>query len=169
MIPFARRRALANEKASIHTGEFLYVEGGPMSELTASFYIQKDLCDSRGLWLFSFAERQGFEPWIPEGITVFETAPIDHSGISPIGRTQKIYIFRPAKIRIKLKKQKFFLKFSRSTKPTSTLCSRLLEFAKIQNFSNHPSQPPQTTPICKEQSFVSMLIFGKVWRKFVEH
>ena len=96
------------------------------------------------------AERQGFEPWIPEGITVFETAPIDHSGISPIGRTQKIYIFRPAKIRIKLKKQKFFLKFSRSTKPTSTLCSRLLEFAKIQNFSNHPSQPSHFAPICKE-------------------
>ena len=32
---------------------------------------------------FFSAERQGFEPWIPEGITVFETAPIDHSGISP--------------------------------------------------------------------------------------
>ena len=31
-----------------------------------------------------FAERQGFEPWVPEkGTTVFETAPIDHSGIFP--------------------------------------------------------------------------------------
>ena len=30
------------------------------------------------------AERQGFEPWDPQrGSTVFETAPIDHSGISP--------------------------------------------------------------------------------------
>ena len=30
------------------------------------------------------AERQGFEPWVPvKSTTVFETAPIDHSGISP--------------------------------------------------------------------------------------
>ena len=31
----------------------------------------------------SLAERQGFEPWVPKGTTVFETAPIDHSGIFP--------------------------------------------------------------------------------------
>ncbi len=31
------------------------------------------------------AERQGFEPWEPEGSTVFETAPFDHSGTSPRG------------------------------------------------------------------------------------
>ena len=31
-----------------------------------------------------FAERQGFEPWDQASwSTVFETAPIDHSGISP--------------------------------------------------------------------------------------
>lgn len=29
------------------------------------------------------AERQGFEPWVPKGTTVLETAPIDHSGIFP--------------------------------------------------------------------------------------
>ncbi len=29
------------------------------------------------------AERQGFEPWVPFGTTVFETAPFDHSGTSP--------------------------------------------------------------------------------------
>ena len=29
------------------------------------------------------AEREGFEPTVPEGTTVFETAPIDHSGIFP--------------------------------------------------------------------------------------
>ena len=30
------------------------------------------------------AERQGFEPWDPQRrSTVFETAPIDHSGTSP--------------------------------------------------------------------------------------
>ena len=28
-------------------------------------------------------ERQGFEPWDPEGSTVFETAPFDRSGTSP--------------------------------------------------------------------------------------
>ena len=32
-----------------------------------------------------FAERQGFEPWDPQKrSTVFETAPIDHSGTSPL-------------------------------------------------------------------------------------
>ena len=35
------------------------------------------------LFAHRFAERQGFEPWVPEGTTVFETAPIDHSGIFP--------------------------------------------------------------------------------------
>ena len=30
------------------------------------------------------AERGGFEPPVPEGTTVFETATIDHSAISPI-------------------------------------------------------------------------------------
>ena len=33
------------------------------------------------------AERQGFEPWEPEGSTVFETAPFDHSGTSPRSET----------------------------------------------------------------------------------
>ena len=37
------------------------------------------------LYVGTFAERQGFEPWVPEkGTTVFETAPIDHSGIFPL-------------------------------------------------------------------------------------
>ena len=35
------------------------------------------------------AERQGFEPWVPEGTTVFETAPIDHSGTFPKERRQR--------------------------------------------------------------------------------
>ena len=30
------------------------------------------------------AERQGFEPWVRKRTTVFETAPFDHSGISPL-------------------------------------------------------------------------------------
>jgi hypothetical protein len=29
------------------------------------------------------AEGQGFEPWVPKGTTVFETAPFNHSGIPP--------------------------------------------------------------------------------------
>ena len=35
------------------------------------------------IYVGTFAERQGFEPWVPKGTTVFETAPIDHSGIFP--------------------------------------------------------------------------------------
>jgi hypothetical protein len=31
----------------------------------------------------TMAERVGFEPTVPEGTTVFETAPFDHSGTSP--------------------------------------------------------------------------------------
>ena len=31
----------------------------------------------------NLAERQGFEPWEPEGSTVFETAPFNRSGTSP--------------------------------------------------------------------------------------
>ncbi len=30
-----------------------------------------------------FAEREGFEPPVPRGTTVFKTAAIDHSAISP--------------------------------------------------------------------------------------
>lgn len=29
------------------------------------------------------AERQGFEPWSPCGLTVFKTVAFDHSAISP--------------------------------------------------------------------------------------
>ena len=47
------------------------------------------------------AERQGFEPWVPKGTTVFETAPIDHSGISPwsflIAGTKLVLFLIPAK------------------------------------------------------------------------
>ena len=32
---------------------------------------------------FSLAERQGFEPRVPRGTTVFKTAAIDHSATSP--------------------------------------------------------------------------------------
>jgi hypothetical protein len=34
---------------------------------------------------YCFAERKGFEPPVPpRSTTVFETAPFDHSGISPV-------------------------------------------------------------------------------------
>ena len=39
------------------------------------------LCLHHGFW---FAEREGFEPPEPLGSTVFKTAAIDHSAISPI-------------------------------------------------------------------------------------
>ena len=52
--------------------------------------IEKDLnkqtlvsVDLQGfVYLFS-AEREGFEPPVPRGTTVFKTAAIDHSAISP--------------------------------------------------------------------------------------
>lgn len=33
---------------------------------------------------FHLAEREGFEPPVPHGTTVFKTAAIDHSAISPV-------------------------------------------------------------------------------------
>ena len=58
--------------------------------------------------------------------------PIPPPGLPSALRVSLPFVER-AKIHIKLKKQKYFLKFSRSTKPPSTLCSRLLEFAKSEN------------------------------------
>ena len=42
---------------------------------------------------FWFAEREGFEPPEPLSSTVFKTAAIDHSAISPRNRVQKYYFF----------------------------------------------------------------------------
>ena len=40
-----------------------------------------------------FAEKEGFEPSVPiKSTTVFETAPFDHSGISP-NRVQNYTVF----------------------------------------------------------------------------
>ena len=38
-----------------------------------------------------FAERQGFEPRVPRGTTVFKTAAIDHSATSPKLLYQKCF------------------------------------------------------------------------------
>ena len=35
-----------------------------------------------------FAEREGFEPPVPRGTTVFKTAAFDHSAISPMTGTK---------------------------------------------------------------------------------
>ena len=39
--------------------------------------------------LFSLAEREGFEPPEPHGSTVFKTAAIDHSAISPGAKVEE--------------------------------------------------------------------------------
>ncbi len=46
--------------------------------------IIKESCKSFDLQ-DSLAEREGFEPPVPLGTTVFKTVVIDHSTISPIG------------------------------------------------------------------------------------
>ncbi len=46
---------------------------------TISQLVVKDIKKSQK----RLAERQGFEPWEPEGSTVFETAPFNRSGTSP--------------------------------------------------------------------------------------
>ena len=39
-----------------------------------------------------FAEREGFEPPVPLGTTVFKTVVIDHSTISPMLRKQRLVV-----------------------------------------------------------------------------
>ena len=47
------------------------------------------------------AERQGFEPRVPRGTTVFKTAAIDHSATSPIFQSIRAFGFKSgAKVRI---------------------------------------------------------------------
>jgi hypothetical protein len=45
------------------------------------------------MYLFVLAEREGFEPPEPRSSTVFKTAAIDHSAISPFDWAAKIFIF----------------------------------------------------------------------------
>ena len=40
----------------------------------------------------SFAEREGFEPPVPLGTTVFKTVVIDHSTISPCKMTSLVFL-----------------------------------------------------------------------------
>ena len=44
-----------------------------------------------------FAERQGFEPRVPRGTTVFKTAAIDHSATSPKLPYQKCFSLKRCK------------------------------------------------------------------------
>ena len=44
-----------------------------------------------GIYLLIEAERQGFEPRVPRGTTVFKTAAIDHSATSPKLLYQKCF------------------------------------------------------------------------------
>ena len=46
---------------------------------------------------FGFAEREGFEPPVPRGTTVFKTAAIDHSAISPEMRCKSRCFFQSPK------------------------------------------------------------------------
>lgn len=56
------------------------------------------------MYLFVLAEREGFEPPEPRSSTVFKTAAIDHSAISPFDWAAKIFIFLvEAKIIVKFR------------------------------------------------------------------
>ena len=43
------------------------------------------------------AERQGFEPRVPRGTTVFKTAAIDHSATSPKLRLSSAFLLKRCK------------------------------------------------------------------------
>ena len=50
-----------------------------------------------------FAERQGFEPRVPRGTTVFKTAAIDHSATSPKLPFRSAFVESVAKVRLYFK------------------------------------------------------------------
>ena len=52
--------------------------------------VQKKSCKSFDLQ--DFAEREGFEPPVPLGTTVFKTVVIDHSTISPCKMTSLVFL-----------------------------------------------------------------------------
>ena len=60
------------------------------------------------------AERQGFEPRVPHGTTVFKTAAIDHSATSPRLLLRIVFLKVGAKVRIIFlsakKRRRFFLR-----------------------------------------------------------
>lgn len=67
------------------------------ASLALVWYIKKAVrCTAEFLW---FAERKGFEPLDPFRSTVFKTAALDHSAISPLDWAAKIFNFSiPPKI-----------------------------------------------------------------------
>ena len=71
-------------------GAGMIKEAGSGVELCILVYCALSTCNGAELLATVFcalatymAEREGFEPSVPCGTTVFETVPFDHSGISP--------------------------------------------------------------------------------------
>ena len=63
-------------------------------------------------FVFVSAERQGFEPRVPRGTTVFKTAAIDHSATSPELFVRVALFFKgDAKVRIILKSANIYRLF----------------------------------------------------------
>ena len=87
MIPL--RRSL-KQKALVHS---VHLRSLPFCFLMKINFqrIQKDKALLLRNKAFCFAEREGFEPPVPKGTTVFKTAAFDHSAISP--GTQKYKFF----------------------------------------------------------------------------
>ena len=63
-------------------------ERRPRAENTPFFFL--NLCVLCVLCGLCVAEREGFEPPVPFGTTVFKTAAFDHSAISPVVRVEKL-------------------------------------------------------------------------------
>ena len=68
-----------------------------------------------------FAERQGFEPRVPRGTTVFKTAAIDHSATSPKLLYQKCFSLKAVqRYEYILNLQEFSQKKSRTSFPKNS-------------------------------------------------
>ena len=67
------------------------------------------------------AERQGFEPRVPRGTTVFKTAAIDHSATSPKLPFQKCFLLKAVqRYEYILNLQEFSQKKSRTSFPKNS-------------------------------------------------
>ena len=86
---------------------------------------------------FLLAERQGFEPRVPRGTTVFKTAAIDHSATSPyflrIDLSAVLFSYSVAKIRTFFKPANFYAKkipISRYFMPNRTFYRKFIAIEK---------------------------------------
>ena len=105
LLPQGSLQTFSLVKANIHASHVFLFPNPSLKQAWRGKGIKKhrnlncDVCSDRS----QFAEREGFEPPVPRSTTVFKTAAIDHSAISPMEFPPKsdakiVYFFIKKKI-----------------------------------------------------------------------